>query len=215
MKRPVLAVLLTAALLPSSVWADTSPGVQARTVYHGNGTHTESIQDPSIHEQKEFTYDQNNVLISKKVYLLNERGMPVQGNVYDGRDVLKARASFLYDDFGRMIEERMSNLQGEVYQSILFTYDAQGKALPPKSRTYSTHAPDMKSAVIDFTKTGDAPRPMDRKEGGPGMGNVPRLPEPTAAPQPSTKGSGDKPTDAPKKSFWNFLKKNDKKDDKK
>lgn len=166
-------------LLASSLMAADNPNiVKARTVYHANGTHTESIQDPITHEQREFTYDQHNVLISKKVYLLNERGLTVQGNVYDGRDVLKARASFLFDDFGRMIEQRMSNLQGEVYQSILFTYDGRGTPLPPKSRTYNVQAPDMKAAVIDFTNTGNAPPPMDRRDGNvPNRGNVPRLPE--------------------------------------
>ncbi|MDB6073136.1 MAG: hypothetical protein JWO89_776, partial [Verrucomicrobiaceae bacterium] len=163
----------------SSEMAVDNPNIEkARTDYHANGTRTESTQDPITHEQREFTYDQHNVLVSKKVYLLNERGMTVQGNVYDGRDILKARASFLFDDFGRMIEQRMSNLQGEVYQSILFTYDGKGTPLPPKSRTYNVQAPDMKAAVIDFTNTGNAPPPMDRSNGNvPNRGNVPRLPE--------------------------------------
>ena len=211
MKTPVYATLLLIGLCHTAS-GDVPASVQARTVYHGNGTRTESTQDPTLHEQREFTYDQHNVLISKKIYLLNEKGQTIQGNVYDGRDVLKARASFLFDDFGRMIEQRMSNLQGEVYQSILFTYDAKGNPLPPKSRTYSTNSPDMKSSVIDFTRQGDAPAPMDRRSGDPApKGNVPRLPESSgkpAAPK-TTEPAGDQPK---KRSLWNrLLNKDDKK----
>ena len=229
MKTPAFTALLFTLALSAS--ADSGPAVRARTVYHANGTHTESIQDPNLHEQREFTYDQRNVLVSKKVYLLNDKGQTIQGNIYDGRDVLKARASFLFDDFGRMIEQRMSNLQGEVYQSILFTYDANGKPLPPKSRTYSSHGPDMKSAVIDFTTSGNAPAPMDRRpepssqgnapqgnvpQGNAPQGNVPRLGDPNAkpaagqAPAPTAPKAGEDPAKKP-----SFLQRLFKKDDKK
>ena len=194
--------------------------VKARTVYHANGSHTESTQDPATREQREYTYDQKNVLISQKVYLLNDKGLTTQGNVYDGRGVLKARAFFLFDDFGRMIEQRMTNLQGEVYQSILFTYDSRGTPLPPKSRTYNVMAPYMKAAVIDFTNTGNAPAPMDRSEGTtPSRGNVPRLPEGNggAAQQPqraaqSPAGEDTTAEPAKKRSIWQrMFKKEEKK----
>jgi hypothetical protein len=229
MKLPAIAAL-SLALCCVAKGLDDPNGVKARTVYHANGTHTESIHDPTLHEQREYTYDQRNVLVSKKVYLLNDRGQAMQGNIYDGRDVLKARVSILFDDLGRMIEERMTNLQGEVYQTISFTYDAQGKALPPKSRTYSVKGPDMKPAVVDFTHQEAAPAPMDRSQGADKntFGNVPRLPagapgRPAGSPaQPMAKGAilDGAPTteaaDAPKKrGFWQSLLGKDKDKDKK
>ena len=222
-----MSAFTTFLLLPLflAAGAESNPyAVKARTVYHANGSHTESTQDPTTHEQREYTYDQKNVLISQKVYLLNDKGQTTQGNVYDGRGVLKARAFFLFDDFGRMIEQRMTNLQGEVYQSILFTYDSRGTPLTPKSRTYNVNAPDMKAAVIDFTNTGNAPAPMDRSDGGaPSRGNVPRLPDGggSAAPQPSRAAqspAGQDTTTEPakKRSIWQrMFKKDDKKEEKK
>jgi len=210
-------------LLPLSLaaGAEINPySVKARTVYHANGSHTESTQDPTTREQREYTYDQKNVLISQKVYLLNDKGQTIQGNIYDGRGVLKARASFLFDDFGRMIEQRMTNLQGEVYQSILFTYDSRGTPLTPKSRTYNVTAPDMKAAVIDFTNTGNAPAPMDRSDGTtPNRGNVPRLPDANGGaarqPQrPAQSPAGEDTTAEPtkKRSIWQrMFKKEEKK----
>jgi len=153
----------------------------ARTVYHADGTYTESVQDVTVREQREVTYSTQKVVIAKKVYLLDPKGQPLQGNIYDGKDQLKARVQFLYDEFGRMSEERMFNLQGEVFQSITFAYDNNGKALPPKSRTFNVRAPDMKPGVIDFTNPGDAPSKIDRNQGTapgtPQQGNVPYLPE--------------------------------------
>jgi hypothetical protein len=111
----------------------------------------------------------------------------------------------------------MTNLQGEVYQSILFTYDAAGHPLTPKSRTYNVQSPDMKPAVIDFTHGGGAPPPVDRGT----QGNVPRLPDP-ASQAAASKSSGAAPKDggtepAKKRSIWQrmFSKDKDKKEEKK
>ena len=221
MKMPAFTALVLLAFSWASA-ADSPMTVRARTVDHANGTHTESIQNPDLHEQREYTYDQRNVLISKKVYLLNEKGQTIQGNIYDGRDVLKARASFLFDDFGRMIEQRMTNLQGEVYQTIVFPYDARGLPLTPKSRTYNVQSPDMKPAMIDFTNTGNAPRPMDRKaDATQNLGNVPRLPEAGTGQQPAPTNNGGPAatsgTDDPskKRSIWQRMFTKDKKEEKK
>jgi len=226
MKMSAFTAFLLLALSLTANAENNLQSVKARTVYHANGSHTESTQDPVTREQREYTYDQKNVLISQKVYLLNDKGQTIQGNIYDGRGALKARASFLFDDFGRMIEQRMTNLQGEVYQSILFTYDGRGTPLPPKSRTYNVQAPDMKAAVIDFTNTGNAPAPMDRSEGTvPGRGNVPRLPEGGGTMQPAQQRAARSPagedtttTTEPgkKRSIWQrMFKKDDKKEEKK
>ena len=241
MKLPSLTALLLLAFICGAGAEDNSNVINARTVYHTDGTRTESIRDPSLHEQREFTYDKNSVMISKKIFLLNEKGQTVQGNIYDGRDVLKARAQFLFDELGRMSEERLSTLQGEVYQRIMFSYDAQGNELPPKSQTYNVQAPDMKAAVVDFTNR-PAPRSaLDRNQGAPvgqgqgapaNLGNVPRLPVPGAAPTAGTQPvpaagapqQGPLPPlttpmgkdEAPKKrSIWQRMFPKDKKDEKK
>jgi len=64
-----------------------------------------------------------------------------------------------------MTEQRMINLSGEVYQRIIFGYDAKGNPLPPKSETYDVKAPDMRAAPIDFTKNQEPPRSLDRSQG--------------------------------------------------
>jgi hypothetical protein len=150
----------------------------ARTVYFPDGSRTESVIDIALREQTEITYSAQGVKIARKVYLLNEQGLATQGNIYDGRDTLKARAQFLFDEFGRMAEQRMLNLQGEIFQRILFTYDKNGNQQTPKSYNYAVKAPDMKSAPIDLTKPQGQPMRMDRSQGDPTyQGNVPMLPD--------------------------------------
>ncbi len=222
----VPSLLFALALNAAAADAKKAASVNGRTVYHDNGTYTESVQDLSIREQNEVTYNAQNAVIAKKKYLLNEQGQPLQGNIYDGRGELKARAQFLYDEFGRMSEQRMYNLQGEIFQIISFPYDNNGKALTPKSRTFNVSTPDMKAGSIDFTNQRTAPR-LDRSQGAtPGQsgpqGNVPYLPEqaarpatsgPTAAPTGTNPQAGS--TEGSKKSFFGKLFGGKKKEDKK
>jgi|JI10StandDraft_1071094.scaffolds.fasta_scaffold61176_2 hypothetical protein len=179
MKALVAAALSILMSVPAAMAKDPRAFSQnARTVIHADESYTESVQDITAREQREVTYSPKpqSVVIAKKVYLLDEKGQPLQGNIYDGRDQLKARAQFLYDSFGRLSEQRMFNLQGQVFQTITFGYDSNGKAQPPKSQTFNVAAPDMKPSTLDFTNQGTAPGQLDRSQGEPGQparGNVP------------------------------------------
>ena len=192
MKVPVTAALLVVLSTVAAMARDTRNFSQnARTVIHADESYTESVQDISAREQREVTYSPKpqSVVIAKKVYLLDEKGQPLQGNIYDGRDQLKARAQFLYDSFGRLSEQRMFNLQGEVYQTITFGYDSNGKALPPKSQTFNVKAPDMKPGTVDFTNQGRAPGQLDRSQGETNpaaRGNVPYVQDLPGNVTPST-----------------------------
>jgi len=186
--KPASAVLLFAFAI-NAYAIDYKGALQnARTVYHADGTYTESVQDTIIREQNEVTYSAQKVVIAKKKYALNDKGQPLHGNIYDGRGELKARAQFLYDSFDRLTEQRMMNLRGEVFQRIVFGYDMKGNPLSPKSETYNVAAPDMKAAPIDFTQQRETPQPLDRSQGGAvtaPQGNVPYLTEPmTTGPAP-------------------------------
>lgn len=188
-------LLVTAlALMPAlaTLAKDTRSFTQnARTVIHADDTYTESVQDLTAREQREVTYSPKpqSVVIAKKIYLLDDKGQPLQGNIYDGKGQLKARAQFLYDDFGRLSEQRMYNLQGQVFQSITFGYDRNGKALPPKSQTFNVPSPDMKPSTLDFTRQAPAPGALDRSQGA-SPGNVPYLPEGGSAGTTASRADG-------------------------
>jgi hypothetical protein len=201
------SVAMVSAIDTKSAWANS------RTVIHADGTHTESVRYPEKREQREVTFDAQGVKIASKLYLLNAEGQTVQGNIYDGRDQLQARAQFFYDTFGRMTEQRMTNLSGQVFQRIMFDYDAKGAQLTPKSYTFSNvEAPSLKPAVVDYTDMTKA-KPGDRKLQGT---DIPMLPT-GGGPTPTAPPQYQAPTDTkPQKGgFWNRLLGKDKKAEKK
>jgi hypothetical protein len=203
MKIALLLALLLAVSAPLQAIDTKNAKANSRTVIHADGTRTESVRYADKNEQREVTFDAQGVKIASKVYLLNAEGNPVQGNLYDGRDQLQARAQFFFDAFKRPTEQRMTNLSGQVYQRIMFEYDSNGKPLPPKSYTMSNvQGPDLKPAVRDFTgmsTTSQALQAAAAQSVGKGS-NIPTLPKDSsggtaaqwqAQQQGSASGSGD------------------------
>ncbi len=140
-------LLLAAAAPAANPAAQTIVG---RTVYHPDDSRSETVHDMNVREMTETTYNSANAVVSKKVFLLNEKGEPVQGNIYDGRGNLVARAQCYYDEFGRRREDRLTDLGGVVFQRIVHEYDKNGKALSPKVVNLS-QSPTLRPEAIDFT----------------------------------------------------------------
>lgn len=134
--------------------AAPSTPIVAKSTYHPDNSHSETIVDKSTNELIESTYNAGGALVAKKHYLLNERGLPTQGHIYDGRGNLVARSQVYFDAYGRATEMRSFNLSGQCYQQVIYEYDAQGVAKKPKVvNVDSRAAPSMKPGVIDFTNT--------------------------------------------------------------
>lgn len=183
--------------------------VVGRTLYHADDSRTEMVKDPNTREMTESTYNTAEQLTVKKVFLLNEKGEPVQGNVYDGRGNLVARVQCLYDEFGRRKEDRLINLQGEVFQQVIHSYGADGKALQPKVVNLNAQAPTLKPEALDYTR-GGAPG-VAPAAGVPAGANSSRFaPQmvPQAGQQPTaTAPAGTAPAPTEEKPKTNFFKK--------
>ena len=177
------------------------PSLVGRTIYHADDTRTETVSDPSIREMTEMTYNTSGQLTVKKVFLLNEKGEPVQGNVYDGRGNLVARCQSVFDDLGRRKEERLSNLNGEVFQQVLYEFDSEGKALPPKVINLKTAAaPLLKPAPIDFTQNAAPSTSRFAPQQIPANPQSPQaVPVPIPSPEPAV------PAEKPKTNFFKKL----------
>ncbi|TDU71428.1 hypothetical protein EI77_02552 [Prosthecobacter fusiformis] len=170
--------------------------VVGRTIYHADDSRTESVRDPNTRELTESTYNTAGQLTVKKIFLLNEKGEPMQGNVYDGRGNLVARVQSIYDEFGRRKEDRLMNLRGEVFQQVVHEYGKDGKALPPKVVNLNSQAaPMMKPAAIDYTQ----PIPENSSRFAPQQ--IP------AASQPAPTAPVSEPTGQEEKPKANFFKK--------
>lgn len=173
--------------------------IYAKGILHEDGTRTDSVKDIQKRETAETTYDSRNVVIAKKVFMLNENGDPIQGIIYDGAGNLIARALFFFDDLGRITEERCVNAQGEIFRRVIRQYDPSGKPLPAKAFDFNVNAPSMKPSVLDFRKMVPGP---DQEEGT--TTNAPKQPgdKPTinkASPRTTTPPAKPKPAFGPGK----------------
>ncbi len=196
-RRAFFAIFLPLAALSPLAAQDQS--VVGKTILHTDGTRTESVSDPNTRQLEQKTFDANNVLILRRHYQLNERGLPVMGNIYDGAGNLVARSQSVVDSFGRLQEERLSNLQGEVYQQIIHEYDTKGNPKKPKVINYKVSAPAMRPAVLDFTgyqqQSGGAASASGRVKTPVNMDGQP-------ATQPARQPATATPKEEPKKGFF-------------
>jgi hypothetical protein len=152
MKNDAVIFALTWFVLGGILNAQALQRIHGRTIYHDDKSRTESVSDPSTREMVETTFNTAGVATVKKVFLLNEKGEPLQGNVYDGRGSLIARCQSIYDEFGRRKEDRLLNLNGEVFQQVLHEYDSAGKALKPKVINLNVATPSIRPQSVDFTQ---------------------------------------------------------------
>ncbi len=141
--------------------------ISARSTYHPDNSHSETVLDKTTNEMTESTYSSGGTLISKRHYLLNERGLPTQGHIYDGRGNLVARSQTYFDEFGRAKEMRSFNLHGQCYQQVLYEYKPDGTAKPPKVINVDPRAaPTIRPGLIDFTKDTPATGQYEQQQGG-------------------------------------------------
>jgi len=173
---------LTPAMAQPSAQSNTP--IVAKSTYHKDNSHSETILDKTTNELIESTYNAGGALVAKKHYLLNERGLPTQGHIYDGRGNLVARSQVYFDSFGRATEMRSFNLNGQCYQQILYKYDGQGVAMKPIVNNVDPRAaPSIKPGVIDFTQHTGAPGMVMPQQQG-----VPAQPQAPPPEQPKPKG---------------------------
>lgn len=192
------------SLVSSAHAGANQPGVVGRTTYYPDDSRTESVRDMNTREMTESTYNSAGQLTVKKVFLLNEKGETLQGNVYDGRGNLVARCQSIYDELGRRKEDRLINLQGQVFQQIIHGYGSDGKALQPKVINLDASRPSLRPQSVDYT--GAAPA----QPGTPNMdnGNSSRF-APQRVPEGGTTAPQAAPAAAPEqeKAKPNFFKK--------
>lgn len=147
----VVFLLASAATMQVHALSQAAGGIHARGIYHPDGSRTESVKDPQTRVLTETTYNSGGTVVSRHVYQLNEQGQVMQGNIYDGRDTLVAREQSWFDEFGRLKESRLMNLQGETFQQTLYEYGANEKPKKPKVINYNVRTPMMRPAVVDYT----------------------------------------------------------------
>jgi hypothetical protein len=201
---PFLRWLFAAAALVVSLNVSAQVSNSAKKVLHQDGTISESVSDLAKGELRESTFDSRGVLLSKRIVLLNEHGMPVRGVIYSGSDEPLGQVQFFYDDLGRMKEELSLNAQGHPFRRKFQLYDQSGKPLPPKIVDYNENAPKVASNNFNFTTT--TPSPF-QGGGAPSADGNPGVRQPGQAPQVQSVSPNTKPAEEKKGFFKKLFKK--------
>jgi len=174
---------------PGRASAQSGITMKATSTYHDDKSHTESVRDVNKRQLTETSYNNAGLVLTKSVLVLNDAGLPSQGLIYDGLDNVVGRCQFYFDEFGRTIEQRKSNLQGLVYERIIQGYDASGQPKEPKLITYLQNSPHMKTSTIDFTGTKSRPQVGDFAPSQPRSASRGATPPVDSLPANTTRGS--------------------------
>jgi len=125
--------------------------VWSRSIYHSDGSYTESQEHNDGQAYLEqTTKSANHVEIQRRSITLNQRGMPDEVMIYSGGEngKLKYRGKHLYDQFGRFSEEHLFSADGNLIRRKVQEYSPEGKRLPLRSWDYVDNVPsDLKLVV--------------------------------------------------------------------
>jgi hypothetical protein len=134
---PTLALGLCLAIAPtadaSTVKQYKQGNVWVRTVIHDDGCMTVSKKDITKQEVLKETKTPQGVLISSSRFEINDKGDYIRGQILDRGGNLAFVSQFIYDQFDRILEERISDARGVPVRRIIYRYDTlatkKGKAI--------------------------------------------------------------------------------------
>ena len=123
---------------------DLNIDVWGRSIYHSDGSYTESQEhNDGQGFLQQTTYSKNGVEIQRRSITLDQRGMPDEVLIYAGGEngKLKYRGKHLYDQLGRFSEEHLFSSDGTLIRRKVQEYSAEGKRLPLRSWDYVENVP--------------------------------------------------------------------------
>lgn len=132
-----LALCLSMAVVSASNVKEYKQGdVWVRTVIHDDGSRTVSMKDEKVKEIIKRTYAapregvDGDLLVCESRFEINAKGDYVRGQVKDRQGNLTFVSEFMYDDFDRLLEERITDARGVPVRRLIYKYDQFGKARP-------------------------------------------------------------------------------------
>ena len=104
--------------LTGSIQAGEESSGQAwsRIIRHFDGTQTKSVKEGTKNEISEEKYDENHVLLAKRLFLLDSQGRLRRGIIMDAKGTPLGSTEYGYDSQNRIKEERLYNRDGKPIQ---------------------------------------------------------------------------------------------------
>jgi hypothetical protein len=119
----ILRYTLLSVLLSSPLAAQTTGNAEAysRIYRHRDGTRTESFKNGDKCEIQEFTYNKNNILQIKRLFVTDTKGRCRAGYIWDGKQNPLGSIAFGFDPHtDQLVEERQFNRNGKLVRRLFY-----------------------------------------------------------------------------------------------
>jgi len=130
--------------------------VWGRSIWHSDGTYTDSKQDNLTNTLEQETMSKNGVRLQKRLIMLDQSGRPAEVMMYNGADQFKYRGRLLYDTLGRFIEEQIYDSNDTLIRRKIQEYTVDGFKMPLRSWDYVANIPDDLKLVITKNDAAEA-----------------------------------------------------------
>ena len=124
----------------------------SRIIRHYDGTQTKSVKEGDKNEITEEKYDENHVLLAKRLFLLDKGGHLRKGVIMDAKGNPLGTTEYGYKD-DRIVEERLYNKEGKPIQRKFPPGALPGVAANARHSVVFTIDPKNPNAVGTMTQT--------------------------------------------------------------
>lgn len=152
----LLAALFASLLAAPSAWCQLelkSEDSWARKIMHYDDSNenlegiTVAKKNPVEDTLEELTYNQHEILVTRRMFQMDSKGRIRNGLIFDGKNNLLGRTEYGFDKWDRIQQERLYTKKGKLVRALLYRYDSGGSPVKPVAYTFDPSNPSSKKMV--------------------------------------------------------------------
>ena len=108
---------------------------------------TVAKKNPVQNTLEEMTYNQTEVLVTRRIFQMDSKGRIRNGLIFDGHNNLLGRTEYGFDKWDRIQQERLYTKKGKLVRALLYRYDVNGNPAKPIAYTFDPSDPSSKKRL--------------------------------------------------------------------
>ncbi|MEZ5326640.1 MAG: hypothetical protein R3F19_16455 [Verrucomicrobiales bacterium] len=150
------AVTVASLSVASTAWSQLelkSEDSWARKIMHYDDSNenlegiTVAKKNPVDDTLEETTYNQHEIMITRRMFQMDSKGRIRNGLIFDGKKNLLGRTEYGFDKWDRIQQERLYTKKGKLVRALLYRYDSSGSPIKPIAYTFDPSDPSSKKQV--------------------------------------------------------------------